>query len=106
MAEHSDDSGLRMLSPAQMLAWAEGSVDAVRLRTFRDVVPQGFMAALVPAVVDWNTSDPFGNDPHVVLRNVNHGGNPLEKTISLQRVRVPLSGIAFVEFVLASVRAT
>ena len=100
MAEHDPDSELRLLSPAQLIAWAEGTANAVRLRTFRDTIPGGFMAALAPAVVDWPFSDPDGDDPYVVLRNVNYGGNPLEKTTTLHRVRVPLSGIAFVEFIL------
>lgn len=100
MTEHDPNSELRMLSPAHLVAWAEGSAKAVRLRTFRDVVPQRFMAALAPAVVDWAASDPDGVDPYVVLRNVNYGGNPLEKTTTLHRVRVRLSGIAFAEFIL------
>lgn len=58
------------------------------------------MAALAPVVIDWAASDPVGEEPFVVLRNVNYGGNPLEKTTILHRVRVPLSGIAFVEFIL------
>ncbi len=58
------------------------------------------MAALAPALVDWQVSDPHGDPPYLVLRNVNYGGNPLEKTIALHRVHVPLSGIAFVEFIL------
>ena len=100
MTENGTDSGHRMLTPAQLIAWAEGNASTARLRTFRDVIPGGFMAALAPAVVDWQASDPLGDDPFVVLRNVNHGGNPLEKTTTLHRVRVPLSGIAYVEFIL------
>lgn len=93
-------SHLRMLSAAQLIAWAEGSLEAVRLRTFRDVVPGGFLAALAPVRIDWKTSDPLGEDPFVTLRNVNHGGNPIEKTTVLHQVKVPFSGIAFVEFIL------
>jgi hypothetical protein len=89
---------LRVLSPTQLIAWAEGSVRAARLRTFRDVIPGGFMAALAPIRVDWEASDPFGNDPWVVVRNVSYGGNPLEKTTVLHQVHVPLHGVAFVEF--------
>lgn len=100
MAEQDTTSKLRMLSPSQLIAWAEGSANAARLRTFRDVIPAGFMAALAPAIVDWRASDPEAEDPYVVLRNLNYGGNPLEKTTILHRVRVPLSGIAFVEFIL------
>ena len=100
MTEHDTVSELRMLSPVQLIAWAEGDANAVRLRTYRDVIPGGFMAALSPAVVDWQASDPLGDDPWVVVRNVSYGGNPLEKTTTLHRVRVPLTGIAFAEFIL------
>lgn len=58
------------------------------------------MAALAPALVDWQASDPRGDAPYLVLRNVNYGGNPLEKTTTLHRVHLPLSGIAFVELIL------
>ena len=100
MTENGTESANRMLSPAQLRVWAEGNASTVRLRTFRDVIPGGFMAALAPVLVDWQASDPLGEDPYVVLRNVNHGGNPLEKTTTLHRVRVPLSGIAYAEFIL------
>ena len=93
-------SDLRMLSPAQIIAWAEGSVGAVRLRTFRDIIPGGFLAALTPVRIDWQASDPFGDNPFVILRNVNYGGNPFEKTTVLHQVHLPLTGIAFVEFIL------
>ena len=100
MAEHEDHSNTRVLSPAQLLAWADGSEDVVRLRTYRDVIPGGFLAALTPARIDWKASDPDGDDPFVIIRNVNYGGNPFEKTTMLHRVRVALSGIAFVELTL------
>ena len=90
----------RMLSPAQLIAWDEGNADVVRLRTFRDVIPGGFLAAQAPVRIDWQASDPSGDDPFVIIRNVSYGGNPIEKTTVLHRVYVPLSGIAFVEFIL------
>ena len=40
----------------EMIAWADGSVNAVRLRTYRDEVPGGFLAALAPARIDWKAS--------------------------------------------------
>ena len=58
------------------------------------------MAAMIPVLVDWRASDPHGEDPYAVLRNVNYGGNPLEKTTILHSVRVPLSGVEFAEFTL------
>jgi hypothetical protein len=92
--------GTRELSPAQLLAWADGTANALRLRTYRDVIPGGFLAALVPARVEWKSSDPHGDDPFVIIRNVNYGGNPFDKTTVLHRVRIPLNGIAFVELTL------
>ncbi len=92
--------GTRELSPAQLLAWADGTANALRLRTYRDVVPGGFLAALIPARVEWKSSDIYGDDPFVIIRNVNYGGNPFDKTTVLHRVRVPLDGIAFVELTL------
>lgn len=100
MTEPEPSEDLRALSPAQLIAWAEGGVDAVRLRTFRDVIPGGFMAAFGPALIEWQASEPYGHEPWVVLRNLNYGGNPLEKTTVLHRVRVPLTGIAFAEMTL------
>lgn len=100
MTGSKTSSNVNVLSPAHLIAWANGSVDAIRLRTYRDIVPGGFLAALAPVRIDWNLSDPFSADPFVIIRNVNYGGNPFEKTTVLHRVRVPLSGIAFVEFTL------
>lgn len=100
MAIKEDQLDTRMLSPAELLAWADGSANAVRLRTYRDVVPGGFLAALAPARVEWKASDLHGDEPYVIVRNVNYGGNPLDKTTVLHRVQVPLTGIAFVEFTL------
>jgi len=95
-----DQPDTRILSPAQLIKWAGGSVNAVRIRTYRDIVPGGFLAALAPARVEWKSSDPHGDEPFVIIRNVNYGGNPFDKTTVLHRVHVPLDGIAFVELTL------
>ena len=100
MTEQEDHPNTRVLSPEQLIAWADGSVNAIRLRTYRDVVPGGFLAALAPARIDWKESEPFAKEPFVIIRNVNYGGNPFEKTTVLHRVRVELVGIAFVELTL------
>jgi len=90
----------RELSAAQLLAWADGTASSLRLRTYRDVISGGFLAALAPARVEWQFSDLYGDDPFVIIRNVNYGGNPFEKTTVLHRVRVPLSHVDFVELTL------
>ena len=51
------------------------------------------MAAAIPALVDWSASGLDGAPPYIVLRNVNYGGNPFERSTVLHSVRVPLDGI-------------
>ncbi len=59
------------------------------------------MAAMAPVLVDWRASEPHRDKaPYAMLRNVNYGGNPLEKTTILHSVRVPLRGVEFAEFML------
>ncbi|MCP3866566.1 MAG: hypothetical protein GY703_00410 [Gammaproteobacteria bacterium] len=60
----------------------------------------GYIASFAPVLVDWRASVLSGTSPFVVLRNVNYGGNPIERSVVLQSVRVPLDGIAFAEFIL------
>jgi hypothetical protein len=62
------------------------------------------MAAMAPVLVDWPASRITADDPFVILRNVNYGGNPIERTTVLQSVRVPLAGIRFAEFILVPPR--
>jgi len=70
---------MRVLSPAELLAWAEDNTQVMRLRTFRDVIPGGYMAAMAPLLVDWRSVDTDNAEHDIVLRNVNYGGNPLER---------------------------
>ena len=84
------DNEFRTLSPSQILNWAETQTGIMRLRTERDVVPGGYMAALMPALVDWPASEIAGEGAHVILRNVNYGSNQMERTTILHAVRVPL----------------
>ena len=100
MSPTSADHRTRVLSPRQLLAWAEENTEIMRLRTARDTLPGGYMAALAPVLVAWRESDPDAEDPYAVIRNVNYGGNPLEKTTVLHSVHVPLSGVEFAEFTL------
>ena len=41
----------RTLTFEQLLQWAENNRDIMRLRTDRDVLPGGFMAAFAPMLV-------------------------------------------------------
>jgi hypothetical protein len=89
-----------VLSPAQLLAWAEDNTQVMRLRTFRDVIPGGYMAAMAPVLVDWRASQVDSDNPHVVLRNLNYGGNPLERITVLHALRLDLDAVEFAEVVL------
>ena len=97
-AKHSKDT--RTLTPSQLVAWTEDNTQVMRLRSGRDLVPGGYLASFAPVLVDWRASDWAGDSPYVILRNVNYGGNPLDRTVVLQSVRVPLDGIAFAEVTL------
>ena len=90
----------RVLSPREMLAKAADNTQVMRLRTKRDVLPGGHMAALTPVLVDWQASQIQAAEPFAVLRNVNYGGNPIERTTTLHSVRMPLQGVRFAEFIL------
>ena len=90
----------RTLNPEQLLKWAEDNKDIMRLRTDRDLLPGGYMAAFSPVLVAWQASDVQSQDGHLILRNVNYGGNPMERTTVLHSVRVPLDGIEAAEVIL------
>lgn len=90
----------RTLSAVQLRAWAEDNDQVVRLRTNRDLLPSGHLASRVPVLVEWRSSRLEGDAPYAVLRNVNYGGNPLERTTVLHSVRMPLDCIDYVEFTL------
>lgn len=100
MAVESTDSVVRMLSPKELLSHAARGESVRRLRISRDVLPGGYMAALAPVLIDWQTSRLQADDPFLVLHNVNYGGNPIERTTLLHTVRVPLAGLRFAEFLL------
>ncbi len=91
---------LRILKPAQLLAWAEDLKCVIRLRERRDALPNQYGAAFLPMVVDWRRSHVDGDTPNVILRNINYGGNVLERTNQFHSVRVPLDGLDFAEFTL------
>lgn len=90
----------RTLTVSQLLKWAEDNRDIMRLKTDRDVLPGGYMAAFAPMLVAWQDSELRDTNGHVILRNVNYGGNPVERTTVLHSARIPLDGIVAAEFVL------
>ena len=83
MSTNESEDDVRVLSSAELLVWAEDNTQVMRLRTFRDVVPRGYMAAMAPLLVDWRSIDTDSAEHDLVLRNVNYGGNPLERITAL-----------------------
>ncbi|HEX23219.1 MAG TPA: hypothetical protein ENH21_07295 [Chromatiales bacterium] len=100
MKTNSTESPYRILTPNQILSWVEDDAQVMRLRSDRDVMPGGYMAAAIPALVDWASSDLEGDPANIVLRHVNYGGNPFDKSTVLHSVRVPLDGLERAEFTL------
>lgn len=97
MNEFNAGNQYRILSPSQILSWIEDDAQIMRLRSDRDVIPGGYMAAAMPVLVDWPSSDLAGGAESIVLRHVNYGGNPFEKSTMLHSVRVPLDGLKSAE---------
>ena len=100
MPEKGKHSETRTLTPSQLVTWSEDNTQVMRLKAGRDILPGGYVASFAPVLVDWRASVLTGESPFVVLRNVNYGGNPLERSVVMQSVRVPLDGIAFAELTL------
>ncbi len=96
----TEEKRYRTIHPSQLLRWINDPSAIIRLRTHRDVLPSGYLAAMMPMLVDWKASDIHRADPLVVLRNVNYGGNPLERTTVLQSVRLSLDSVAYAEYTL------
>ena len=93
-------AAIRVLTPAQLLAWAEDNTQVMRLRTFRDVIPGGYMASMAPVLVDWRASRIDSDRPRVVLRNLNYGSNPLERVTVLHGLQFDLDAVESAEVIL------
>ncbi len=96
----TDTDVYRTLTARQLRAWSEDESLVMRLRTNRDLLPSGHLAARVPVLVEWRASRLDGEAPFLLLRNVNYGGSPLERTTMLHSVRMPLDGLSYVEFTM------
>lgn len=95
---------LRTLDPLDVVDYTSLSAPTYRVRTTRDVLPGKLSAAMAPAIVVWDESD-FSPGGDIVIRNLNHGGNPVtgvtvlrtatirpDKLIRAEIVMVPLGG--------------
>lgn len=89
---------MRELTAEQLLNRVENRLEPLRLRSATDVLPGGYAAAMIPIIVDWDEDG--GRPGYVTCYNISHGGNPVEGTTVLRTARVPLEGVARVEFTL------
>ena len=104
---HSVDRAMERkvkITPEQLLARYSDPEIPVRVRTTRDIDPLGYAAAMAPAFVHREHGDLKAES--IILRNVNHGGNPVEGFTTLCSVRVSISGLKGVEFVLVPLDRT
>ncbi len=106
ISRKKDDTGMapvkktRMISAEQLLTRLQQRDEPIRMRTAVDVLPGGYAAAMAPVLIDWEASDPWGDDPFVIIHNLNHGGNPVDGTTVFCSARVPLNGVEAAEFIL------
>jgi len=100
------EASFRTLSPSLLLALTEPSQKPLRVSAFRDVLPSGHLVARMPAVVDWRRSQLDATPRSVLLRAINAGSNPLDRTVILHNARVLLDRIAYVEAIFVPLDAT
>ena len=100
MSISNSEDDIRILTPAELLAWVEDNTQVMRLRTFRDAIPGGYMAAMAPLLVDWRSIDTDSAEHDVILRNVNYGGNPLERITVLHSLQFDTNAVDFAELIL------
>jgi len=100
MSKSKNEDDIRVLTPSELMAWVEDNTQVMRLRTFRDAIPGGYMAAMAPLLVDWRSVDTGNAEHDVILRNVNYGGNPLERITVLHSLRFNTNAVDFAELIL------
>jgi hypothetical protein len=82
-----------------VIAYVDDFAAIYRVRTTRDVLPGDFSAAMAPMLVDWAHSD-LSDDGFIVIRNINHGGNPVSGVTVLRSARIRPHMIKAAEFVM------
>ena len=100
MSKSKNEDDIRVLTPSELMAWVEDNTQVMRLRTFRDAIPGGYMAAMAPLLVDWRSVDTGNAEHDVILRNVNYGGNPLERITVLHSLQFNTNAVDFAELIL------
>lgn len=94
----------RVADTRALLGWAEKATPLARVNTATDTLPNGLALSMLPFLVDWQESHLDGKSPFVLVRNVNAGGNPLTGENLLATARVPLDGVAGLEWCLTPTR--
>jgi len=87
------------LHPDDILTYSELVVPTYRVWTTKDVLPGGFSAAMLPAIVQWPRSD-LRLGGAIMLRNVNDAGNPVSGVTVLRSALVRPDMVKRVEFIL------
>jgi len=88
----------RTVDVRDVVAYAEMTATTYRVRSARDVLPGGYSAAMAPILIVWDRSDVAGGD--IVVRNVNHGGNPVSGITVLRSARIRLDKVKSAEYIL------
>jgi hypothetical protein len=88
----------RVVSTHQLLEWGSAATPMALIDTAQDAFPNGLALSMVPLFVDWQASRFEGTDPHVLVRNVNVGGNPIDGENLLATMDIPLDGLEAVEW--------
>jgi hypothetical protein len=90
---------LHTVEVTNVVSYADMTALTYRVRTTRDVLPGGLSAAMAPALVAWDSSSvaPGGE---ILIRNVNHGGNPVTGVTVLRTAVVRPDRIVRAEFIM------
>ncbi|UCH82612.1 MAG: hypothetical protein JSW50_08980 [Candidatus Latescibacterota bacterium] len=81
-----------------VIAYSENTDVVYRVKTTRDVLPGGFSAAMSPMLVDWKRSD-LSEHGYLVIRNLNHGGNPVSGVTVLRTALIRPHLVKAVEYI-------
>ncbi len=89
----------RVIEIEDLVAYGDLEAHTYRVRSSRDVLPGGYSAAMAPVMVDWANSE-IADGGHVVIKNINDGGNPLSGVTELRSARIHFDRITEVQFIL------
>jgi len=87
-------SSLRTANVRDVVAYSKMAATTYRVRSTRDILPGGYSLAMAPILIDWDLTDIPGGD--IVVRNVNHGGNPVSGITVLRSARIRLHKVKII----------